>query len=74
MKRYIFFLIFLCFLLMFGLPLTSVAQDSERHTIVDPLTVSGTVGTQLTSSWNNVDLHYNTPFSTTAYANMIFNV
>ena len=74
MKRYIFFLIFLCFLLMFGLPLTSVAQDSERQTIVDPLTVSGTVGTQLTSSWNNVDLHYNTPFSTTAYANMIFNV
>ncbi len=74
MKRYIFFLIFLCFLLMFGLPLTSVAQDSERHTIVDPLTVSGTVGTQLTSSWNNVDLHYNTPFSTTAYANMICNV
>jgi hypothetical protein len=58
--------------LLFGLSLTSRAQD--RQTIVDPLTVSGTVGTQLTSSWNNADLHYNSPFSTSTYANMTFNV
>ena len=51
-----------------------MAQSSERQTIIDPLTVSGTVGTQLTSSWNNADLHYNSPFSTVTYANMIFNV
>ena len=74
MKRCLLFLNFLCFSLVLGLPLTSMAQDSERQTIVDPLTVSGTVGTQVTSSWNNADLHYNSPFSTTAYADMIFNV
>lgn len=74
MKRRLLFLTFLCFSLLFGLPFTSMAQDSERQTIVDPLTVSGTVGTQVTSSWNNADLHYNSPFSTTAYADMIFNV
>lgn len=74
MKRCILFLNFLCFLLLFGLPLTSMAQDSERQTIVDPLTVSGTVGTQITSSWNNADLHYNSPFSATAYADMTFNI
>ena len=74
MKRCILILNFLCFSLLFGLPLTSMAQDSERQTVVDPLTVSGTVGTQLTSSWNNADLHYNSPFSAVAYANMTFNV
>jgi hypothetical protein len=74
MKRYILFLNFLCFGMLFGLPLTSVAQDSERHTIVDPLTVSGTVGTQVTSSWNNADLHYNSPFSAIGYANLTFNL
>ena len=72
MKRCILLLNFLCFLMLFGLPLTSRAQD--RQTIVDPLTVSGTVGTQVTSSWNNADLHYNSPFSALAYANMTFNV
>ena len=72
MKRCILLLNFLCFSLLFGLPLTSRAQD--RQTIVDPLTVSGTVGTQVTSSWNNADLHYNSPFSALAYANMTFNV
>ena len=72
MKRCILFLNLLCFSLLFGFPLASMAQ--ERHTIVDPLTVSGTVGTQVTSSWNNADLHYNSPFSTIAYANMTFNV
>ena len=72
MKRSILLLNFLCFLLLFGLPLTSMAQ--ELKTIADPLTVSGTVGTQVTSSWNNADLHYNSPFSTTAYADMIFNI
>ena len=74
MKHRILILSFLCFSLLFGLSLTSMAQDSERQTIVDPLTVSGTVGTQLTSSWNNADLHYNSPFSTSTYANMTFNV
>ena len=74
MKRRVHFLHFLCFLLWFGLPLSLMAQNSGRQTIVDPLTVSGTVGTEVTSSWNNADLHYNSPFSTTAYANMIFNV
>ena len=51
-----------------------MAQDAEQQTIVDPLTVSGTVGTQITSSWNNADLHYNSPFSTIAYANMTYNI
>ena len=74
MKRCILFLNLLCLSLLFGLPLTSMAQSSERQTIVDPLTLSGTVGTQLTSSWNNADLHYNSPFSAIAYANMTFNV
>jgi hypothetical protein len=74
MKRRLLFLHFLCFSLLFGLPLTSMAQNTEPQTIVDPLTVSGTVGTQVISSWNNADLHYNTPFSTTAYANMTFNL
>ena len=74
MKRRVHFLHFLCFLLWFGLPLSLMAQNSGRQTIVDPLTVSGTVGTEVTSSWTNADLHYNSPFSTTAYANMIFNV
>lgn len=72
MKHRILLLNLLCFSLLFGLSLTSRAQD--RQTIVDPLTVSGTVGTQLTSSWNNADLHYNSPFSTSTYANMTFNV
>lgn len=72
MKRCILILSFLCFSLL--IPLTSMAQNSESQTVVDPLTVSGTVGTQVISSWNNADLHYNSPFSTTAYANMIFNV
>ena len=74
MKRCKLVLNLLCFSLLLGLPLASRAQDSEQRTIADPLTVSGSVGTQLTSSWNNADLHYNSPFSTTAYANMIFNV
>ena len=73
MKRCIPFLTFLCFLMLFGLPLTSMAQDSEMQTVVDPLTVSGSVGTQITSSWNNADLHYNSPFSAIAYANMTVN-
>ncbi|MBR4148344.1 MAG: hypothetical protein IKU00_10765 [Bacteroidales bacterium] len=73
MKRRLHFLYFLCFSLLFGLPFTSMAQYSELQTLVDPLTVSGTVGTQITSSWNNADLHYNSPFSTVAYANMTFN-
>ena len=72
MKHRILLLNLLCFSLLFGLSITSRAQD--RQTIVDPLTVSGTVGTQLTSSWNNADLHYNSPFSTSTYANMTFNV
>ena len=67
-------LIFLCFSLLIGLPFTSMAQNSERQTIVDPLTVSGTVGTQITSSWNNANLHYNSPFSTIGYANLNFNL
>ncbi len=74
MKRYVHLLQILCFSLLFGLPLTSMAQESEYQTLVDPLTVSGTVGTQVTSSWNNADLHYNSPFSAIAYANTTFNV
>ena len=72
MKSRLHLLSFICFSLLFGLPLASRAQD--RQTIVDPLTVSGTVGTQITSSWNNADLHYNSPFSAVAYANATFNV
>ena len=74
MKRRLLFLNLLCFSVLFGLPLTSMGQSSELQTIVDPLTVSGEVGTQITSSWNNSGTHYNSPFSTTAYANMIFNI
>lgn len=75
MKRRIILLnLFFCFVLLFGFSLTSKAQDSELQTVVDPLTVSGTVGTQLTSSWNNADLHYNSPFSALAYANMTYNI
>lgn len=74
MKHRLLILTILYFQLLFGISLTSMAQDSDRQTIVDPLTVSGSVGTGLTSSWNNADLHYNSPFSTTAYANMTFNV
>lgn len=73
MKRYILFLNLLCLSLLFGLPLTSRAQSSDGQ-IVDPLTLSGTVGTQITSSWNNGDQTYNTPFSALAYANMTFNL
>ena len=74
MKRCILLFNFLCLSLLFVLPKTSMAQDSERQTIVDPLTVSGTVGTQITSSWNNADQHYNSPFSTVTYADMKFNL
>lgn len=74
MKRCLLLLNFFCFSLLLGLPKVSMAQDSGRQTIVDPLTVSGTVGTQVTSSWNNADLHYNSPFSTTAYADMTLNL
>ena len=70
MRRRILILNFLCFSLLFGLPFISMAQDSERQTIVDPLTLSGTVGTRVTSSWNNADLHYDSPFSATAYADI----
>lgn len=73
MKPCIRYLTFLCFLLLFGLPLSSMAQTSEGQ-FTDPLTVSGSVGTQVISSWNNADLHYNAPFSATAYANMTFNL
>jgi hypothetical protein len=74
MKRYILILNFLCFSLLFGLPSITKAQDSERHTIVDPLTASGTVGTEINTSWNNTDQYYNTPFAATAYANMTVNL
>ena len=74
MKRCILFLKLLCFSLLLAVSSIAMAQNSEVNTLVDPLTVSGTVGTQITSSWNNADLHYNSPFSTVAYANMIFNV
>ncbi|MBR4391707.1 MAG: hypothetical protein IKT08_06355 [Bacteroidales bacterium] len=73
MKRCLHFLYFLCFSLLFGLPLTLMAQNPERQTLVDPLTISGTVGTQVTTSWNS-GLHYNSPFSSVAYANMTLNV
>lgn len=73
MKRRILLLNLLCCLL-FALSYSAKAQDSEIKSIVDPLTVSGRVGTQITSSWNNADLHYNSPFSTINYADMIFNV
>ena len=73
MKRNILFLKLFCLSLLFGLPLTSRAQNSEGQ-ITDPLTISGEVGTEITSSWNNTDTYYNTPFSATAYADMTFNL
>lgn len=72
-RRTLFFSL-LCLVFLSGLPQTSMAQKAKRQTFVDPLTVSGTVGTQITSSWNNADLHHNAPFSALAYANMTFNV
>ena len=60
MKRNLIILYLLSFSLLLGLPLTSMAQNEEPQTIVDPLTVSGTVGTQITSSWNNADLQIGT--------------
>lgn len=74
MKRCLRLLTILCFSLLLGLPINSMAQSDDRQTVVDPLTLSGSVGTQVITSWNNADLHYNSPFSTTAYANMTFNV
>ncbi len=74
MKRCILFLYGVCFSLVFGLSLTATAQAQEQQTITDPLTISGSVGTQITSSWNNADLHYNSPFSAIGYANMTLNV
>ncbi len=74
MKRRILLLYCICFSLVFGLSLTATAQESEQQTIMDPLTLSGSVGTQITSSWNNADLHYNSPFSAIGYANMTFNL
>ena len=74
MKRHILFLNFLCLSLLLGLPFTLRAQNTDSQTIVDPLTVSGTAGTQVISSWNSNDQYYSTPFSTTAYANMTFNL
>ena len=73
MKRHVLFFNLLCLLLL-SLPFTTIAQNSGSHTLADPLTVSGTVGTQITSSWNNADLHYNSPFSAIEYANLTFNV
>lgn len=74
MKRSILLLYFIIFSFLCSIPLTTVAQTSERKTLIDPLTVSGTLGTQVISSWNNADLHYNSPFSTVAYADMTLNV
>ena len=73
MRRSKRILFFLCFSLLLGLPLASMAQESEGR-ITDPLTLSGEVGTQIVSSWNNVNKFYNTPFSATAYANMTLNL
>ena len=73
-KRRALLLSLLWFSLLSGISFDSMAQKAKRETLVDPLTVSGTVGTQLTSSWNNVDLHFNAPFSALAYANMTFNI
>lgn len=73
MRRYTRILYFLCLSLFLSLPLASMAQESEGR-IIDPLTLSGEVGTQVVSSWNSVDKFYNTPFSATAYANMTMNV
>lgn len=67
-------LLVLCVSLFFSFPSTLWAQDSEYHSLVDPLTISGTVGTQVTSSWNNADLHYNSPFSMITYANTTLNL
>lgn len=64
---------FLLFPLLFGLSLTSTAQNSDQ-TIVDPLTLSGTVGTQIVSTWNSEGRNYSAPFAATAYADMTFNI
>ena len=46
----------------------------KSHIMADPLTVSGSLGGSMTSSWNNADLHNTAPFSLTAYGNFNINI
>ncbi len=50
-------------------------ESWRQHTQADPLTLSGTLGGGLSSSWNNKDvLAYVTPFSATGYLDLTFNI
>lgn len=46
----------------------------KSHIYADPLSVSGSLGSSLTASWNNADLHNTAPFSLTAYGNFNINI
>ena len=46
----------------------------KSHIYADPLSVSGQLGSTLTASWNNTDLHHTAPFSLTAYGNFNINI
>lgn len=52
-----------------------VKNKVKSHTQADPFTVSGTLGAAMDVSWNNQDVYSNhVPFSSTAYANLNFNI
>lgn len=46
----------------------------KSHIMADPLSISGSLGSSLTASWNNADLHNTAPFSFTAYGNFNINI
>ena len=54
---------------------SGLRESWKQHTQADPLTLSGTFGCGLASSWNNKDvLAYVTPFSATGYLDLTFNI
>lgn len=52
----------------------SIVDKAKSHIKADPLTISGSLGGSMTSSWNNADLHNTAPFSLTAYGNFNINI
>ena len=54
---------------------SGLRESWKQHTQADPITLSGTFGCGLASSWNNKDvLAYVTPFSATGYLDLTFNI
>ena len=54
--------------------MSGIKDRVKSHIMSDPLTVSGSLGGSMTSSWNNADLHNTAPFSLTAYGNFNINI